>query len=400
MFPTFESLKDRLRADATSESDSIAVDNLPSGNAATNGPTLQVISFLTSARDGTVFLDDDTSISGSDTSGINNTLFAITNANAKALGLIPGNATAVDAQITFNSTVNFDFDPSNGITRGATDFIGVAAHEIGHAMGFISGVDTVDVTSGAGPSAGADFNGFAAGIGTLDGFALFSSLDLFRRSEAAFAVDPDALDFTVNDGDVYFSIDGDLSDGDDVLMETGSFNGTGNQASHFLDGIPSRGILDPTAAPGELLVISNNDIVALDVIGFDLVQLVGDFDGDFDVDVVDLDRYVDNIGSDAVGALAELDLDGNEMVDQGDFEQHFSTLVETSSGVAGTFQGDANLDGQVDVLNDAYTLIMNLQQLGSGWSQGNFNADGIIDVFGDAIPLIANLGSSNTSASK
>lgn len=400
MFPTFESLKGQLTADATSANDFIAVENLPVGNTSTNGPALRIISFLTNDRDGNVVLDDDTSIGSGDSSGINNTLFAITNANAKAIGLLPGTAPAIDAVITFNSTVNFDFDPTNGISFGATDFVGVATHEIGHALGFISGVDTVDVVSGAGPSATADINGFGAGIGDLNGFALFSTADLFRRSEAAFAADPDALDFTVTDGPVFFSIDGDLTDGDDILMETGSFNGTGNQASHFLDGFPSRGILDPTAGPGELLVISENDILALDVIGYDLIEpvagVLGDFDGDSDVDLADLDRYIGNIGADPVGDLTELDLNGNGMVDADDFEQHYSTLVETSSGVVGTFAGDANLDGRVDVLNDAFTAIGNLGFEATSWSQGDFNANGIIEVLTDIFPLISNLGNSNT----
>ena len=402
-FPTFESLKAQLAADATSANDSIAVDNLPEGNQATNGPTLRIISFLTNDRVGNIVLDDDTSLGSGDFSAINNTLFAITNANAKAIGLLPGTATEIDAFISFNSTVNFDFDPTDGITFGATDFIGVATHEIGHALGFISGVDTVDVFSGSGPSAGADINGGAAGIGNLDGFALFSTLDLFRRSEAAFAADPDAFDFTVTDGDVFFSIDADLSDGDDILLETGSFNGTGNQASHFLDGgSPPRGILDPTAGPGELLVISENDILAFDVIGYDLIETVagvlGDFDGDSDVDLADLDQYNGNIGADAVGDLAVLDLDGDGTIDAADFEQHFSTLVETSSGVAGTFAGDANLDGKVDVLTDAFSLVSNLGSGVTSWSQGDFNADGEVTVLEDAIALVSNLGNRNTDA--
>ena len=404
-FPTFELLKDQLAVDATSPNDLIAVENLPVGNAATNGPSLNVMSFLTNDRDGNIMLDDDTSLGGGDFSALNNALFAITTANAKAIGLLSSTDPGIDATITFNSTVSFDFDPSNGITFGTTDFVGVATHEIGHAMGFVSGADVVDTFTGVGPSAGADINGATPGIGDLEPFALFSTFDLFRRSSAAFAVDSDALDLStgVPGSSVFFSIDADLTDDDDILLETGSFNGTGNQASHFNDESPSLGILDPTVAAGELLSISENDILVFDVIGYDLAtpvaSVLGDFDDDLDVDLADLDQYIGNIGAAAVGALAELDLDGNGTIEAADFQQHFSTLVGTSNGGTGTFAGDTNLDGTVDVIGDVFTLISNLGSPATSWSQGDFNADGTVDVLGDAFLLIANLGSSNAPGS-
>lgn len=56
---------------------------------------------------------------------------------------------------------------------------------------------------------------------------------------------------------------------------------------------------------------------------------------------------------------------------------------------------DANLDGAVDVLGDAFALIGNLGATGNTtWSQGDFNGDGQVDVLGDAFVLIANLGQS------
>lgn len=53
----------------------------------------------------------------------------------------------MDGSITFNSKRTFDFDPSNGITAGQFDFVGTATHEIGHVLGFISGVDILDLNS-------------------------------------------------------------------------------------------------------------------------------------------------------------------------------------------------------------------------------------------------------------
>ena len=55
--------------------------------------------------------------------------------------------------------------------------------------------------------------------------------------------------------------------------------------------------------------------------------------------------------------------------------------------------GDITLDGEVDVLGDAFALIANLGLSGdTSWSQGDLDADGTVDVLGDAFILIGNLG--------
>ncbi|MDA8564236.1 DVUA0089 family protein [Mariniblastus sp.] len=54
--------------------------------------------------------------------------------------------------------------------------------------------------------------------------------------------------------------------------------------------------------------------------------------------------------------------------------------------------GDANLDGRVDVLSDAFALVANLGTNGGAvWAQGDFNGDGDVSVLGDAFLLVANL---------
>ena len=53
------------------------------------------------------------------------------------------------------------------------------------------------------------------------------------------------------------------------------------------------------------------------------------------------------------------------------------------------------LDGQVDVLGDAFTAIANLGTTSDAvWAQGDFNGDGIVEVLADAFLLISQLGQS------
>ena len=125
--------------------------------------------------------------------------------------------------------------------------------------------------------------------------------------------------------------------------------------------------------------------------------LLGDFDGDGDVDLIDLDRYNQNLGAAPTGELAALDLDGDNDIDEDDFTRHYECLVETSNGATGTFAGDLNLDGTVNVLDDAFGLVANLGNSATSWSQGDFSGDGTVNVLGDAFSLVGNLGMSNSS---
>ena len=62
--------------------------------------------------------------------------------------------------------------------------------------------------------------------------------------------------------------------------------------------------------------------------------------------------------------------------------------------------GDANLDGKVDVLGDAFALVGNLGTTsGAAWRMGDFNGDGAVDVLNDAFALVGNLGKTLIPAS-
>ena len=97
------------------------------------------------------------------------------------------------------------------------------------------------------------------------------------------------------------------------------------------------------------------------------------------------------------GVLAVFDLDGDGMITLDDHDLHVTTLTQTSNGQTGAVIGDINLDGVVDVLGDAFTLVGSLGTVGLfGYADGDLSADGIVDVLGDAFRLVGNLGLSNT----
>lgn len=119
---------------------------------------------------------------------------------------------------------------------------------------------------------------------------------------------------------------------------------------------------------------------------------VGDFDNDGNVNANDIDFYAGNLGLPATGDLAPLDLDADNLVTLADHDLHIATLVETSNGQTGTLIGDINLDGSVDILNDAFALVGSLGGSSTGYADGDLNADQVVNVLGDAFRLVFNLG--------
>jgi hypothetical protein len=192
----------------------------------------------------------------------NNSAFSANTSLMKAIGLAPtynpvSNPNQVDGSITFSSNFAFDFDPTNGIDANKFDFLGVAIHEIGHALGFRSGVDTYDGNANFG--------------GSLDGFALMSIWDLFRYSAVSAA--QGVRDWAIG-GTPYFSIDGGASIyDDDAYFSTGRNLGDRQQASHWKDAPPAQpqlGVMDPTSGFGQQQVIDSLDLAAFDAMGWNV----------------------------------------------------------------------------------------------------------------------------------
>jgi len=260
----YPAVKGAMVTDGTSAFDAVATGHLQPG------PELKFVRNALTPSPYAPILD----VGGS----INNSFMDITSSNLKALGILPGGfgGAGSDGTIKFGDW-DFDFDPSDGITAGTYDCVGVALHELAHNMGFISGVDTMAVLYGGVP--------FVPPMDP-DPVVMVTTLDLFRYS--AFSAGyggfiPDlSLPVPGPPPTRVFSIDGGLTAIEE--FSTGAaLAGDGSQASHWKTDAMF-GLMDPTLATGFELTDAFDtlaaggafpDAIALDVIGWTPVPAPG-----------------------------------------------------------------------------------------------------------------------------
>jgi hypothetical protein len=172
----------------------------------------------------------------------------LTRANAKALDLVGSNETDFDARIRINNAAPWHYNTNEGVPSDKYDLLTSATHELGHALGFVSGVDAVDILSKEGETIDP----------TLD---YISPMDLVRYSDKSAAMDiPDATS-----GSTYFSLDGGANNQGDFAS---GVSNDGFQVSHWQDG-DSRGIMTPMLGKGQRINISDLDRRLLDSVGWD-----------------------------------------------------------------------------------------------------------------------------------
>ena len=197
---SYSTLYNALKADGTTASDATAVASLPTSAPVSGG-------------------------------------FAVTTAQAKALGLSSATGTATDGSIGFSSTSAFTYNDTNGVASGAYDFNAVVVHELTEVMGRIL------LTGNT--------------LGTTTNY--YDPLDLFHFSA------PGTRDFSASTPG-YFSIDSGTTSLQTFNTQSGG--DAGDWAGATIDAanaFATAGVVEP---------VSNADLTAMDVIGWNRLSTV------------------------------------------------------------------------------------------------------------------------------
>ena len=313
-----------------------------------------------------------------------------------------------------NSTINISGGQvalgASNLSEGVNNFSNTITVTGGDVGGFfqLRGTSTLELLGGTVES----FGTLGTGAATVSGgsFTLVDNNGQLSISGGNFTTFRSFFTASVSLSGADFAIDGvpisGLTVGSPFVVteRNVTLSGTladGSTFSNFLDSTTPTGALNfgPFASLAELEAVpgfaADDEDGTILTVTLVAPQVLGDFDEDSDVDADDIDFYSGNIGLGASGNLAQLDLVEDGLITLADHDTHIMTLVETSNGQTGAIIGDIDLDGDVDVLGDAFTLIGSLGSLSGGYANGDLNADHAVDVLGDAFRLVDNLGQTN-----
>jgi hypothetical protein len=211
----------------------------------------------------------------------------LTRANAKALGMIAGNNAALDGLIVMSDLSNlsvatswsYNYSRSNSNASNTLDFLSVALHELGHVLGFVSGVDLPGLPNNVftGSQSVTDAtpiqqlvpSTFRQAVTRRASFA--TPMDLFRTNVRDGAMDVGGDAVLSSSSDPRFSIsNGTSTVGETARGKEGTYR-DGFQASHWeRDTQTGDAIMVPNLARQERLGVTSEDWRALDILGWDL----------------------------------------------------------------------------------------------------------------------------------
>ncbi len=225
----------------------------------------------------------------------NNEYMKMTSANAKALNIIDPHDTGLDGYILMRNldgvgdgslnNVRWSYNyESDVIDSNSLDFLSVAIHEVGHALGFISGLDEAGwLAEKLEVNAQNEDDYYNSMVGNLNNATPMDMLRFSSESTSASGSGDSWIDMSIG-GNPYLSFNGGQTTV--AYFSTGEnrrLGGDGNQASHWKEQEEALGIMDPILRVGQRREISELDTKLFDAIGWDLKT---ENSGDTDISIM------------------------------------------------------------------------------------------------------------------
>ena len=230
-----------------------------SGSLSVDYPTAraQLISSSSSSSEAGIYNSLPASVVPTDTG--DGSVVEVSASLAQSLGFVPLNPNTTVATISFNKNFAFDFNPDDGIDFDKVDFVAVATHEIGHALGFFS-------NAGGGNTA-------PVSVWDIFRFRPGTTTSTFSTAQRVMSIG--------GGRQVYFTGQPFVVEGigtNELGLSTGGpdgVGGDGNQSSHWKDDDLTGeyiGIMDPTITNGEHEEATESDFSTLETLGWNLVS--------------------------------------------------------------------------------------------------------------------------------